>query len=34
MLKHHLHRSTKFMGQWIEAKNKVKVFEEQQHAST
>ncbi len=34
MLKHHQHRSTKFMGQWIEAKNKVKVFEEQQHAST
>lgn len=33
MLKHHLHRSTKFMGQWIEAKNKVKALEEHTHAS-
>lgn len=35
MLKHHHHRSTKFMGQWIEAKNRANALEElQQHATS
>lgn len=32
MLKHHAHRSTKFMGQWIEAKNRANALEEKLHA--
>jgi glycosyltransferase involved in cell wall biosynthesis len=35
MLKHHHHRSTKYMGQWIEAKNRANALQElQQHATS
>lgn len=34
MLKHHHHRSTKYMGQWIEAKNRAKALEELQNNAT
>lgn len=34
MLKHHRHRSTKYMGQWIEAKNRANALEELAHNAT